>query len=238
MAKILYKTSEDIEAEAKSAGREYFPCNYDFEDNKQRFITAERREALAVLQQKLFNGDFDAFLDEIYAMGLPQEVISAFEDAYYGKPLYALTVIGSGAPIRLDAVLNGLKSANGNTEKQKTIAEDLSAQLCVATMRGMIRDYFSTLISCQTGCEGKASRTLTGYYRNFRKLAAIYTGVDFTDDVYVSFLRLIENIKTDLKLIRSYDRNKITPEQWLPHTLHTCKLIADYTNEYTNKVRK
>lgn len=236
--RTLYKTSENIIAEAKRTGKEYIPCNYDFEDNRQRFITAERREALAVLQQKLFHGDFDAFLDEIYAMGLPQEVISAFEDAYYGKPLYALTVIGSGAPIRLDAVLDGLKSANGDTVKQKTIAEDLSAQLCAAAMRGLIRDYFSTLISRQTGCEGKASRTLIGYYGNFRKLAAIYTGVDFTNDVYVSFLRLIENIKTDLKLIRSYDCDKITPEQWLKHTLHSCKLLEEYTNEYMNKVRK
>lgn len=236
--RTFYKTSENIIAEAKSAGREYFPCNYDFADGRQRFITAEQREALVALQKKLFYSDFDAFLDTLYMMELPQEVISAFENAYYDKPLYALTVIGSGAPIRLDAVLNGLKSANGNTEKQKSIAEELSAQLCVATMRGMIRDYYSTLISCQEGYEGKASRTLMGNYRNFYQSAAIYTGVDFTDDVYISFLQLIENIRTDLKLIRSYDRDKITPEQWLPHTLHTCKLIADYTNEYMNKVRK
>lgn len=238
MPKILYKTSEQIEAEAKRSGKEYITYNYNFDDGRQRFITAEKREALAAIQQKLFNVDFDAFLDAIYAMELPQEIISLFENTYYNKPLYAIAVIASGDEIHLDKVLSDLRSVQENVEKQKSIAEELSAQLCFAAMKGLIRDYYSVIISRQKGYEGKPSRTLMGNYRTFYQFAAIYTGVDFSDGVYMSFLRLIENIKTDIKLIKSYDYEKITPEQLWEHTMHSCHIMIDYVNEFSHKVKK
>lgn len=242
MAKILYKTSEEIEAEAKSAGREYFPCNYDFDNGRQRFLNAERREALAVLQQKLFNGEFDVFLDEIYAMGLPQEVISAFEDAYYGKPLYSLAIAATGETVNLDKLLSDLKNAQGNVEKQKDIAADLSAQLCALAVKGQIRDYYSVLLCLHDGYESAASRSLMGNFRNFYKYAAIYTGTDYSDEVYVAFSRLNSNISTDLKLLREYGSKSTNPvaeaDFWKNLTMHTSKLMIDYANEYMNKVRK
>lgn len=240
--RTLYKTSEEIEAEAKRTGREYFPCNYDFADGRQRFLNAERRGAVSALQHKLFDVDFEAFLDAIYAIPLPQEVITLIEDAYYEKPLYSLAIAATGETVNLDKLLSDLKNAQGNVEKQKDIAADLSAQLCALAVKGQIRDYYSVLLCLHDGYESAASRSLMGNFRNFYKYAAIYTGTDYSDEVHVAFSRLNSNISTDLKLLREYGSKSTNPvaeaDFWKNLTMHTCKLMIDYANEYMNKVRK
>lgn len=240
--RTLYKTSENIIAEAKSAGREYIPCNYDFDNGKQRFLNAERRNAISALQHKLIDVDFEAFLDEIYAIPLPQEVITLIEDSYYEKPHYSLAIGATSETINLNKLLGDLKNAQGSVEKQKDIAADLSAQICALAVKGQIRDYYSVLLCLHDGYESASSRSLMGNFRNFYKYAAIYTGTDYSDEVYVALSRLIDNIKVDVKMLRDRGSKSANPKAeadlWKNLTMHTCKLMIDYTNEYMNKVRK
>ena len=226
MAKILYKTSEEIEAEAKREGREYVSYSYEYGDPKQRVITAERRQEIAAIQQKFSNVEFECFLDAIYAIPLPDEIIT-----------YALAIAATSKTINLDMLLNDLKSAQGYIDKQMDIVSELLAQIRAAAMKGIVRDYFSGLIGVQNGCEGRASRAFMGNYRLFYEYGAIYTGTEFTDEVYIAFLQLIDNIKTDLKLIRSM-RDKITTEQYESLVKHSYEIMIGYVNKYLSKVGK
>ena len=237
MAKILYKTSEEIEAEAKREGREYVSYSYEYGDPKQRVITAERRQEIAAIQQKFSNVEFECFLDAIYAIPLPDEIITLIEDSYYGNPTYALAIAATSKTINLDMLLNDLKSAQGYIDKQMDIVSELLAQIRAAAMKGIFRDYFSGLIGVQNGCEGRASRAFMGNYRLFYEYGAIYTGTEFTDEVYIAFLQLIDNIKTDLKLIRSM-RDKITTEQYESLVKHSYEIMIGYVNKYLSKVGK
>ena len=246
MTKKLYKTSEEIEAEAKQSGREYITYGYDFGSGKERFLTAEKRKRISELQKKTIDVEFDAFLDAVYAISLPQDLITLIEDTYYDKPLYSLAIAATGESIRLDIALEDLKRAQGNVEKQKSITEDLFAQICVAAFKGLIRDYYSVLLCVQDGYEDKASRSLMGNYRNFYQYAAIYAGDDLINETYISFIRLLNNISTDLKLIREYVRKYEKPErdneEWLNmpirSTMHSCEIMIGYANEYMDKVGK
>lgn len=76
-----------------------------------------------------------------------------------------------------------------------------------------------------------------GNYRLFYEYGAIYTGTEFTDEVYIAFLQLIDNIKTDLKLIRSM-RDKITTEQYESLVKHSYEIMIGYVNKYLSKVGK
>lgn len=237
MAKILYKTSEEIEAEAKRTGREYVTYGYEYDDPRQRLILAERRVEISEIQQKFMNVEMDRFLDAAYAVPIPDEVIAIIENSYYGNSTYNLAIAATSKTINLDKLLSDLKSAQGNIEKQKDIVSDLLAQIRAAAMKGVARDYYSAIIGVQNGCEWKVSRAFMGNFRNFCTYGAIYTGTDFNDEVYVSQLQLIGNMITDMKLIRGL-RGERTYEQYSPLVKHTNEIMIGYVNKYLHKVNK
>lgn len=237
MAKLLYKTSEEIEAEAKRTGREYVTYGYDYNDAYQRVITSERRIEISEIQQKFINVEMDRFLNAAYAVPIPDEVIAIIEDSYYGNSTYSLAIAATSKTINLDKLLNDLKSAQGNIEKQKDIVSDLLAQIRAAAMKGLVRDFFSAIIAAQNGCEWKVSRAFMGNFRNFCTYGAIYTGTDFNDEVYVSQLQLMGNMITDIKLIRGL-RGERTYEQYSPLVKHSNELMIGYVNRYLRKVNK
>lgn len=237
MTKTLYKTSEEIEAEAKSSGREYVTYGYDYNDAYQRVITSERRIEISEIQQKFINMEMDRFLNAAYAAFIPDEVIAIIEDSYYGNSTYPLAIAATSKTINLDKLLNDLKSAQGNIEKQKDIVSDLLAQIRAAAMKGLVRDFFSALIAVEKGCESRASRAFMGNYMLFYEYGVIYTGADFNDEVCIAQMQLIENIKTDLKLIRGI-RGEITYEQYSPLVRHSYEIMIGYVNKYLHKVNK
>ncbi len=224
MANTKYKTAKQIETEARTFGMEFvtYPSSFNFQDGKQRFITAEIREELAKKQQQMFNVEFDAFLDRIYAVELPEEIITMFENMYYNRPTYAYA-IASGADINLKKVATMLESSKNDENKLRIIADQLNGQLNVAALKGIVRDYYSGLISAQKGYEGKASRSFMGNFDLLLENAVFYTGAESFDPRYKE---LMDGLKINLKQIRDY--------QSLPKAEEITKLSNKAINSYTN----
>lgn len=217
-----YKSAQQIETEARTSGMEFVIPTINFNDPKQRVITAERRQEIAKQQQQMLNVDFDAFLDRIYAVELPAEIIETLENMYYNKPTFALA-IASGATIDLTKVASLLEASQNDINKQRLITEQLNAQLNVAALKGMARDYYSALIAVQNGCEGKSSRSFMGNFDLLLENAVFYTGTDAVDPKYTE---LLNNLKTNTKQIRDY---KTLPKaEEINRT--TNKMVNNYTN--------
>ncbi len=222
MANTKYKTAKQIETEARTFGMEFVTPTINFADSKQRYISSDKREKINMQQQEMFNVEFDAFLDRIYAVELPEEIITMFENMYYNKPTYALA-IASGATINLKKVATMLESSKNDENKLRIIADQLNGQLNVAALKGMVRDYYSALIAVQNGYEGKASRSFIGNFDLLLENAVFYTGAESFDPRYKE---LIESLKTNLKQIKDY--------KTLPKAEEITKLSNKAIYGYTN----
>ncbi len=227
MANTKYKTAKQIETEARTFGMEFVTPTINFKDPKQRVITAERRLEIAKQQQQMLNGDFDTFLDRIYAVELPAEIIETLENMYYNKPTFALA-IASGAEINLDKVASLLEVSKNDIAKQRLITEQLNGQLNVAALKGMVRDYYSALIGIQNGCEGKASRSFMGNFDLLLENSVFYTGTDAVDPKYTE---LLGNLKTNIKQIRDY--KSLPKAEEITRT--TNKMLINYANNHLIK---
>lgn len=227
MANTKYKTAKQIETEARTFGMEFVTPTINFADPRQRVITIERRQEITKQQQQMLNVDFDTFLNRIYTVELPAEIIETLESMYYNKPTFALA-IASGATINLNKVADLLEASQNNIDKQRLITEQLNAQLNVAALKGMVRDYYSALIAVQNGCEGKASRSFIGNFDLLLENAVFYTGTDAVDPKYTE---LLNNLKTNVKQIRDYKTLPKAEEI----TRTTNKMIINYTNNRLHK---
>ncbi len=225
MANTKYKTAKQIETEARTFGMEFVTPTINFADGKQRFLSAEKREEISKQQQQMINVDFDNFLNDIYAVESPElseEVINLIENMYYNKPNFSLA-IASGANINLKKVASLLETSKNDLTKQKLIVDQLNAQINVAALKGMVRDYYSVLLCLQNGYEGKASRSLMGNFDQLLENAVFYTGADAVDPKYTD---LLNSLKTNLKQIRDY--------RSLPKAEEITKLSNKTINNYTN----
>lgn len=224
----IYKTGNTIINETKG-DLAFITYDFDFAVGKDRFLSAVKRNALVVKQQQLFNVDFDKFLDRLYAHNLDEKILKAVEDMYYEKPLYAYA-IAAGGLIDFKKIEEKLVKAN-NIATQTEVLGIYNSQLIVAALKGVVRDYYSVLLCLQEGYEGRASRSFMGNFNLLLEHAAIYVGIEPDDEVYTETLRLIDNLKFNLKQIR----NIRTLENAEDLTLHSNKLINEFSNKFYGK---
>lgn len=224
----VYKTQKEVEEAAKKYGFDFvtYPADFDFNDNKQRFITAEEHREMYLKQNRLLVGnpkanpcvksDFDRFYERLL---IDENIKKYLYDMVYFyndigqlcyRPFYSL-VLQSGADIDINLLEVFLNRNSDNLNNVKFIVNQFFGQMIYGALKGAVRRYYTELICTYDGYTSKASKAFMTYY--FNLIGTVTYCIDASIGEFPPIIKKILNAYKTLSQNRTMENaNKITED--------------------------
>lgn len=224
----VYKTQKEVEETATKYGFYFvtYPADFDFNDNKQRFILAEDRDKMNLKLSRLLIGnpkanpcvksDFDRFYERL----LIDESIKKYlydmvyfcddKGARYYLPFYPL-VLQSGADINIDLLELLLNRNSDNLNNLKFIVNQFFGQMVYGAIKGAVRGLYTEMICTNKGYTSKASKAFMNYY--FKLIETVTYCIDISIGEFPPIIKKITKAQKALSENRTMENaNKITED--------------------------
>ena len=223
----VYKTQKEVEETAKMYGFNFvsYPADFDFNDNKQRFILAEDRDEMCLKQSRLLIGnpqatpcvksDFDRFyerllIDERIKKYLYDMVYFCDDKGLrYYRPFYSL-VLQSGADINIDLLEVFLNGNRNDLNNLKFIVNQFFGQMVYGALKGAVREFYTWLIAINEGYTSKASNAFMNYY--FNLIETVTYCIDASIGEFPQIIKKITNAQKTLSQKRTKENAKKVTE--------------------------